>query len=126
MSVWAKLGRYFSILYCDHFTPLLYLYQVIYIFSEIFGIHERSLELVKTLSEEDANVVKCFLFQDFDKDGFVEKDELKLALKALGYFTGDEGFEKRFEHMMKNVDTDEDGKINFEEFKKANMLHFSE
>ncbi|XP_068668702.1 calcium-dependent protein kinase 2-like [Aristolochia californica] len=52
-------------------------------------------------------------FQHFDKDGsgFITRDELELAMKEYGM-----GDEDTIKEIISEVDTDNDGKINYEEF----------
>ncbi|XP_066267147.1 uncharacterized protein [Branchiostoma lanceolatum] len=56
-------------------------------------------------------------FKTFDKDGsgFITKDEIRQGMKEMGEKLTDEGVED----IMKDCDTDGDGKINYEEFVKG-------
>ncbi|WAR16960.1 CALM-like protein [Mya arenaria] len=55
-------------------------------------------------------------FRTFDKDGngYIDEQELRIAMKKLGEALTD----KELDDMMKEADVDEDGKINYEEFVK--------
>lgn len=55
---------------------------------------------------------------DENKDGFISQTELKRAMSNLGETLTDRDISK----MMKEADTDGDGRINFEEFKRMNQL----
>ncbi|XP_052182327.1 calcium-dependent protein kinase-like [Diospyros lotus] len=61
--------------------------------------------------ERDDHLYKAF--QYFDKDGssFITRDELKTAMKEYGM-----GDEATIEEIISEVDTDNDGRINYEEF----------
>ena len=58
---------------------------------------------------------QAFSHLDANKDGFISKEELKGLLGQLG----DEVPEEVVNEMMTMADTDNDGKVNFEEFCKA-------
>ncbi|XP_026409902.1 calcium-dependent protein kinase 2-like [Papaver somniferum] len=61
--------------------------------------------------ERDEYLYKAFQFFDKDKSGFITVDELEVAMKDYGM--GDEGSIKE---IISEVDTDNDGKINYDEF----------
>ncbi|KAI3884237.1 hypothetical protein MKW92_044334 [Papaver armeniacum] len=61
--------------------------------------------------ERDEYLFKAFQFFDKDKSGFITVDELEVAMKDYGM--GDEGSIKE---IISEVDTDNDGKINYDEF----------
>ena len=53
-----------------------------------------------------------FKMIDENKDGFITKEELKKGLLKFGISVDD----SKVETMIKNADTDKDGKINYDEF----------
>lgn len=61
--------------------------------------------------DRDENLHKAF--QHFDKDGsgFITRDELRHAMSSYGM-----GDEATIDEVLDDVDTDKDGKINYEEF----------
>ncbi|XVF40746.1 hypothetical protein PTKIN_Ptkin01aG0140000 [Pterospermum kingtungense] len=69
---------------------------------------------VKQLMEavkRDEHLYKAFQYFDKDNGGYITKDELETAMKEYGM--GDEGSIKE---VIFEVDTDNDGRINYEEF----------
>lgn len=64
------------------------------------------------------NLVHAFKFYDKDKDGFISRDELKVACAAAKYAVADD----LLDVLLNDCDHDGDGKINFLEF--ANFLCF--
>ncbi|KAK4491935.1 hypothetical protein RD792_002717 [Penstemon davidsonii] len=61
--------------------------------------------------ERDEHLFGAFQFFDKDSSGYITRDELENAMKEYGM--GDEGTIKE---IISEVDTDNDGKINYEEF----------
>ncbi|KAL5998606.1 Calcium-dependent protein kinase 15 [Asimina triloba] len=61
--------------------------------------------------EKDENLYKAFQFFDIDGSGFITRDELKQAMTAYGM-----GDEATINEIINDVDTDHDGRINYEEF----------
>ncbi|XP_077243636.1 calcium-dependent protein kinase 2-like [Tasmannia lanceolata] len=61
--------------------------------------------------ERDEHLYKAFQHFDKDSSGFITRDELEHAMKKYGM--GDEGSIKE---IISEVDTDNDGRINYEEF----------
>ncbi|KAL3850870.1 hypothetical protein ACJIZ3_012752 [Penstemon smallii] len=61
--------------------------------------------------ERDEHLFGAFQFFDKDNSGYITRDELENAMKEYGM--GDEGTIKE---IISEVDTDNDGKINYEEF----------
>ncbi|XP_028760333.1 calcium-dependent protein kinase 33 isoform X1 [Neltuma alba] len=61
--------------------------------------------------ERDEHLYKAFQYFDKDHSGFITRDELETAMKEYGM--GDEGTIKE---IISEVDTDNDGRINYEEF----------
>merc|ERR1712100_775280 len=74
--------------------------------------------MAKKMSSGDSVEETKEAFKVFDKDGsgFIEKAELKKVMEDLGEKLSEEGIDE----MIKEADTDDDGKINYEEF--ANMM----
>ncbi|KAF4350627.1 hypothetical protein F8388_013168 [Cannabis sativa] len=61
--------------------------------------------------EREEHLYKAFQFFDKDSSGFITRDELETAMKDYGM--GDEGTIKE---IISEVDTDNDGRINYSEF----------
>ncbi|GMH26881.1 hypothetical protein Nepgr_028724 [Nepenthes gracilis] len=61
--------------------------------------------------EKDENLFKAFQYFDADNSGFITRDELESALEEYGI-----GDEASIKEILNEVDTDNDGKINYEEF----------
>ncbi|KAF8077163.1 hypothetical protein N665_1058s0001, partial [Sinapis alba] len=61
--------------------------------------------------ERDEHLHKAFLHFDKDKSGYITKDELEIAMKEHGM--GDEACAKE---IISEVDKDNDGRIDYEEF----------
>ncbi|XP_031490865.1 calcium-dependent protein kinase 2-like [Nymphaea colorata] len=61
--------------------------------------------------EREENLFKAFEYFDKDKSGYITKDELELAMKDYGM-----GDEATIKEIIAEVDTDNDGRINYEEF----------
>ncbi|OTF76059.1 Calmodulin-like protein, partial [Euroglyphus maynei] len=71
----------------------------------------------KTPKEDDAEAdfKAAFLVFDKDKNGYITRDELKSAMLMM-----DETItEKDLDELLKSIDHDRDGKINYEEFIKT-------
>lgn len=49
-----------------------------------------------------------------DNDGFITKDELRIAMEMIG----EEISEEQLTHVMATADTDKDGKINYKGWHK--------
>ncbi|OMO64849.1 hypothetical protein COLO4_31769 [Corchorus olitorius] len=61
--------------------------------------------------ERDEHLYKAFQFFDKDNSGYITKDELESAMKEYGM-----GDEASIREVISEVDTDNDGRINYEEF----------
>ncbi|KAL9691238.1 hypothetical protein QQ045_011657 [Rhodiola kirilowii] len=61
--------------------------------------------------ERDENLYNAFQFFDKDSSGFITRDELESAMKQYGM-----GDEATIREIISEVDTDNDGRINYEEF----------
>ncbi|XP_049383204.1 calcium-dependent protein kinase 2-like isoform X2 [Solanum stenotomum] len=61
--------------------------------------------------ERDDDLFKAFQYFDTDHSGFITKDELESAMKEYGM-----GDEDTIREIIVEVDTDHDGRINYEEF----------
>ena len=71
----------------------------------------------KLSADQIAELRKAFDVMDANKDGEVTKEELKNLLKGLGEDVTDEVVDE----MIAIADTNNDGKVQFEEFCKASM-----
>ncbi|KAL5701368.1 non-specific serine/threonine protein kinase [Ranunculus cassubicifolius] len=61
--------------------------------------------------ERDEHLFKAFQYFDKDRSGFITRDELKTAMMEHGM-----GDEESIRDIISEVDTDNDGRINYEEF----------
>ncbi|XXG81127.1 hypothetical protein AAC387_Pa09g1831 [Persea americana] len=61
--------------------------------------------------ERDEHLYKAFQYFDKDGSGFITRDELESAMKEYGM-----GDEDSIREVISEVDTDNDGRINYEEF----------
>ncbi|KAJ8754660.1 hypothetical protein K2173_010751 [Erythroxylum novogranatense] len=61
--------------------------------------------------ERDEHLYKAFQFFDKDNSGFITRDELETAMKDYGM-----GDDATIREIISEVDTDNDGRINYEEF----------
>ncbi|XAR67448.1 Non-specific serine/threonine protein kinase [Bertholletia excelsa] len=61
--------------------------------------------------ERDEHLYKAFQYFDQDNSGFITKDELETAMRDYGM-----GDEATIKEIISEVDTDNDGRINYEEF----------
>ncbi|OMO76806.1 hypothetical protein CCACVL1_15412 [Corchorus capsularis] len=61
--------------------------------------------------ERDEHLYKAFQYFDKDNSGYITKDELESAMKEYGM-----GDEASIREVISEVDTDNDGRINYEEF----------
>ncbi|KAL3627491.1 Calcium-dependent protein kinase 15 [Castilleja foliolosa] len=61
--------------------------------------------------ERDENLFSAFQFFDKDSSGYITRDELETAMKDYGM-----GDEATIKEIISEVDTDNDGRINYEEF----------
>ncbi|MED6216178.1 Calcium-dependent protein kinase 33 [Stylosanthes scabra] len=61
--------------------------------------------------ERDEHLYKAFQYFDKDNSGFITRDELESAMKEYGM-----GDEATIREIISEVDTDNDGRINYEEF----------
>ncbi|KAL9651862.1 hypothetical protein ABK040_000209 [Willaertia magna] len=68
------------------------------------------------LSEQQQEQIRI-AFKQCDKDGnnFIDVSELREILKALG----EEGTDAQAKELMKEIDSDQNGLISFDEFKEA-------
>ena len=71
----------------------------------------------KLTADQVAELRKAFDVMDANKDGVVTKEELKNLLKGLGEDVTDEVVDE----MIAIADTNNDGKVQFEEFCVASM-----
>ncbi|KAI9113326.1 hypothetical protein K1719_015851 [Acacia pycnantha] len=61
--------------------------------------------------EKEENLFKAFQYFDKDNSGFITREELRQALSEYGM-----GDEAAIDEVIDDVDTDKDGRINYEEF----------
>ncbi|KAK8509965.1 hypothetical protein V6N13_118511 [Hibiscus sabdariffa] len=61
--------------------------------------------------EKEENLVKAFKYFDKDDNGHITRDELRHAMTQYGM-----GDEATIDEVIEDVDTDKDGRINYEEF----------
>ncbi|KAJ6797716.1 putative calcium-dependent protein kinase 2 [Iris pallida] len=61
--------------------------------------------------EKDEHLLKAFQYFDKDNSGYITRDELRQAMTEYGM-----GDEATITEVLDDVDTDKDGKINYEEF----------
>ncbi|KAK7276842.1 hypothetical protein RIF29_17988 [Crotalaria pallida] len=61
--------------------------------------------------ERDEHLYKAFQYFDKDNSGFITRDELQIAMKEYGM-----GDEATIKEIISEVDADNDGRINYEEF----------
>ncbi|KAL2465525.1 Calmodulin-like protein 5 [Abeliophyllum distichum] len=66
--------------------------------------------------DRDRDLKEAFDVFDGNKDGLITGEELGLVLSSLGFTEGNKL--KECKEMIKKVDMDGDGMVNFEEFKK--------
>ena len=76
--------------------------------------------MAKLSAEQIAQLRKAFDVMDANKDGVVTKEELKNLLKGLGQDVTD----KTVDDMIAIIDTNNDGKVQFEEFCNASMAGY--
>lgn len=71
----------------------------------------------KTPKDDDveADLKAAFMVFDTDGSGFIERSELKSAMKVIGETLSD----RDIDELLQTTDADNDGKINYEEFIKA-------
>jgi len=61
--------------------------------------------------EREEHLFKAFQYFDTDRSGFITRDELETAMKEYGM-----GDDATIKDIISEVDTDNDGRINYEEF----------
>ncbi|KAL2250009.1 calcium-dependent protein kinase 29 isoform X2 [Sesamum indicum] len=74
--------------------------------------------------EKEENLYKAFQYFDKDNSGYITRDELRHAMQQYGM-----GDEATIDEVLDDVDTDKDGRINYEEFAammKKGTVDFSE
>lgn len=62
-----------------------------------------------TSEDEEQDLLAAFKVFDLDNDGYITKDELRIAMEMIG----EEISEDQLNHIMEIADTDKDGKINY-------------
>lgn len=58
---------------------------------------------------DEVDLLAAFKVFDMDNDGFITKDELRIAMEMIG----EDITEEQLTHIMELADTDKDGKINY-------------
>jgi len=76
--------------------------------------------------EQTEELKECFKHFDKDKDGLLERLEFGAALLALGSTISLEERDGELDKIIKRVDKDHDGKVNFEEFVDHMKLSMSD
>uniref|UniRef100_A0A1J3IY12 non-specific serine/threonine protein kinase n=1 Tax=Noccaea caerulescens TaxID=107243 RepID=A0A1J3IY12_NOCCA len=61
--------------------------------------------------EKEENLIEAFKYFDKDRSGFITRDELKHSMTQYGM-----GDDATIDEVINDVDTDNDGRINYEEF----------
>ena len=74
----------------------------------------RQVELKAVEDVEEEEMVEAFRSFDLDGNGFISAAELRLAYSSQGMTLTDE----EVEEMIREADTDCDGRINYEEFRQ--------
>lgn len=70
-----------------------------------------------TIAEKHANLRKLFDWIDADKNGYLDRYEIKMAFAMSNKpFTAED-----VERLMTEADTDRDGRISFLEFRQSRM-----
>ncbi|QCD80627.1 calmodulin-like protein 7 [Vigna unguiculata] len=87
--------------------------------SECMGGKKEEEEEDEEEEEEEINLKEAFDVFDKDNDGVISVEELALVLTSLGLKEGNKSEECR--EMIKKVDMDGDGMVNFKEFKRMMM-----
>ena len=80
-----------------------------------FGADEVAEIDHKTMSQEDSDLSEAFKVFDEDGDGYISAKELQVVLGKLGFSEGNEI--DRVEKMIFSVDRNQDGRVDFFEFK---------
>lgn len=79
-----------------------------------------SLSIFSGRGETDAKLRFAFRIYDIDKDGYISNGELFIVLKIMvGTNLEDEQLQQIVDRTIMENDVDGDGKLSFEEFKKA-------
>ncbi|KAF2533240.1 hypothetical protein F2Q70_00032850 [Brassica cretica] len=87
-------------------------------FDDFTSLHKTLDESFFGGSAEEADLVEAFKVFDENGDGFISARELQAVLKKLGLPEGSEM--ERVEKMIVSVDRNQDGRVDFSEFK--NMM----
>ncbi|XP_074605707.1 calcium-binding protein E63-1-like [Brevipalpus obovatus] len=74
-------------------------------------------EFIDAIEEKHANLRKLFDWIDADKNGYLDRYEIKMAFAMSDRPFTDEDVEK----LMEECDTDRDGRISFIEFRTSRM-----
>lgn len=74
-------------------------------------------DFLALINDKYANLKKLFEWIDADKNGFLDRYEIKMAFAMSNKPFTDQDVEK----LMDEADTDKDGKISFLEFRSSKM-----
>jgi hypothetical protein len=118
------------------FSPLVYTAKAVAgeqninkLRGKFIGMHSKTItDFVATHETEFGSTVSQFIFNAMDKnkDGTIDEEELALAFESIGFTWLDE---KKVSGIMKRADKDDNGILDYEEFKaelpkilKANLI----
>ncbi|XP_023735656.1 calcium-dependent protein kinase 2 isoform X1 [Lactuca sativa] len=102
---------------CHHLIIIILILVLCYIQADVDG--NGSIDYIEFITatmhrhklEREEDLYKAFQHFDTDGSGFITRDELESAMKKYGM-----GDEATIKEIISEVDTDNDGKINYEEF----------
>lgn len=72
--------------------------------------------------DRDKDLAEAFKVFDLNGDGFISRDELRSALLRFGLWDDEDGGEDDCGNMIRIYDTNSDGLLDFEEFKKMMLM----
>uniref|UniRef100_A0A0D9XTM5 EF-hand domain-containing protein n=1 Tax=Leersia perrieri TaxID=77586 RepID=A0A0D9XTM5_9ORYZ len=84
-------------------------------FDEFLSIMKKKLH--ENGNDDEEELRKAFRIFDKDDNGFISPNELRMVMASLG----DELTEHEIDDMMKAADTNNDGQVDYEEFKRVMM-----
>lgn len=71
--------------------------------------------VIDKIAQQWKSIKTAFTRMNYEKNGYIDRDELTDALKNWGLFLNHE----QFEHLYKEFDTDGDDTISYQDFKKT-------